>query len=81
MEVLWGEKQSDVFEIWNRDVEEILQFFGNAQELDNTLCLLAEMSVQPERFASVHLGHFKIMFWPGIQCRKRDVGEIAHRAH
>jgi len=56
------ERRSDMFEVGNWHIEEILQFFGNAQELDDPFCLLAEMSVQPERFASVHLGHFKIVF-------------------
>ena len=55
-----------MFEVWNWHVEEILQFFGNAQELDNAFCLLAEMSIQSERFASVHLGHFKIVFYLGV---------------
>jgi hypothetical protein len=51
-----------MFEVWNWYIENILQLFGNTQELDNAFCLLAEMSIQPERFASIHLGHFKIVF-------------------
>lgn len=51
-----------MFKVWDRHFEEILKLFGDTQELDNSLCLLAEMSIQPERFCGIHLGHFKIVF-------------------
>ena len=51
-----------MFEVWDLHVEKILQLFCDTQELNNTFCLFAEMSVQPERFRGIHLGHFEIMF-------------------
>ena len=60
------ERRSDVFEVWNRHFKNVFQLFGNTKELDNAFCLLAEMSIQSERFGGIHLGHFKIMFWPSF---------------
>ena len=69
-----------MFEVWDWHIEKIFQLFCNPQELDNAFCLLAEMSVQLERIVSIHLGHFKIVFWPSDQCEKRDTDGFAHQA-
>ena len=56
-----------MFEVWNWHIKYIVQLSGDTQELDHAFCLLAEMSVQLERFVGIHLGYFKIAFWPSDQ--------------
>jgi hypothetical protein len=62
-----GKGRSHEFKVWNLHTKEILKLFCDTEELDNSFRLLTEMPVQPERFGCIHLGHFKIVFWPSIQ--------------
>ena len=58
------ERSTDVFEIGYGDVQEILQFPRDAQELDDLLRLTAEVAIDLQGVLGVDMRHLEIMFCP-----------------
>lgn len=51
-----------MLEIWNRDIQKVLELLRYAEEFDDFLCLCAEVSIDGECLLGVDVGHFEIMF-------------------
>jgi hypothetical protein len=56
-----GQYDTDVFKVRNRDIEQILQLPGYAEELYDQFGLFAEMPVNSERFLGVNVRHLKVV--------------------
>ena len=62
--VLDTKRSTDMFKIGYGDVQEILQFPRDTQELDHLLRLTAEVAIDLQGVLGVDMRHFKIMFCP-----------------
>ena len=55
-----------MFKIRYRDVEEVLQLFGDGEVFDHPFCLRTKVSIERECGAGVDVGHFKVVFFESL---------------
>ena len=51
-----------MLQVWDRHVEEVLQFLRDAKILDYKLCLFAEIPIYGESLFGVNVRHLKVVF-------------------
>lgn len=56
-------KITDMLQVGNGNVKNILQLFSYAKKLDHELGLFAEMSIDSERLFCIDMGHLKIVLY------------------